>query len=133
MPVTVYKILIHSTEVINSCILPISQLSEESQEARNKDCRRFRAHHTRNQSRISSNIDLLNMLLIISDPVINSFRELPAKRSDKSPVEVLNLIVPPPRIANRNLSSESFNVLNDERSEDLSGECSEVLNDNLML
>lgn len=95
MPVTVHKILVHSTEVIKTCILPIGQLSEESQEARNKDCRRFREHHTRKQSRISTNIDLLNMLLITSDPVINSLREVPRKRTEKLPVEVLNLIVPP--------------------------------------
>ncbi|XP_039968790.1 uncharacterized protein LOC126764095 [Bactrocera neohumeralis] len=91
MPVTVHKILVHSTEVIRTCILPIGQLSEESQEARNKDCRRF----PRKQSRIATNIDLLHMLLIISDPVINSLRKVPKKRTDKLPVEVLNLIVQP--------------------------------------
>ena len=53
MPVTVQKILMHSTEVIKSCILPIGQLPEESQEAQNKDCRRFREHHTRKKSRIA--------------------------------------------------------------------------------
>ena len=33
MPVTVHKILVYSTEVIKTCLLPIGQLSEESQEA----------------------------------------------------------------------------------------------------
>ena len=56
------------------------QLSEEYQEARNKDCRRFREHPTRKQSRISTNIDLLKMALITSDPVINTLREQLAKR-----------------------------------------------------
>ena len=46
IPVIVHKILIHSTEVMKPCILPISQLLEESQEARYKDCRRIREHHT---------------------------------------------------------------------------------------
>ena len=101
IPVTVHKILMHSTEVIKSCILPIGQSSEESQEARNKECRRLREHHTRKKSR--TNIDFLNTLLITSDSVINSLRELPAKRSKKLP-EVLNLIVPLPTIANYNLS-----------------------------
>ena len=36
LPVTVHKILVHSTEVIKTCLLPIVQLSEESQEARYK-------------------------------------------------------------------------------------------------
>lgn len=95
MPATVHKILVHSTEVIKTCILPIGQLSEEAQEARNKDCRRFREHHTRKLSRIATNTDLLNMLLITSDPLINSLREVPKKKIDKLPEEVLNLIVPP--------------------------------------
>ena len=68
-----------STEVMKSCILPISQFSEESQEVRNKECRRFREHHTRTQLCISTKIDLSNMLLITTDPVINSFREMHAK------------------------------------------------------
>lgn len=95
MPVTVHKILVHSAEVIKTCIVPIGQISEESQEARNKDCRRFREHHTRKQSRISTNRDMLNMLIITSDLVINSFREFPNKKPDKLPIEVLKLLVPP--------------------------------------
>lgn len=95
MPVTVHKILMHSAEVIKSCILPIGQLSEEAQEARNKDCRRFRERHTRKHSRIATNTDLLRMLLITSDPLINSLRELPKKKLTSLPPEVLQLIVPP--------------------------------------
>ena len=64
------------------------------------------------------------MLFITSDPAINSVRKLPAKRSDKLPVEVLNLIVPPPTVASCNLSSEPFNVSNDS-CEDSSDDCSE--------
>ena len=95
MPVTVHKILVHSTEVITTCLLPIGQLSEESQEARNKDFCRFREHHTRKNSRICTNIDLLNMLLVTSDPLINSHREFSSKKTGKLPLEVLNLIIPP--------------------------------------
>lgn len=80
MPVTVHKILLHSSEFIKTFHLPMGQLSEEAQEARNKDCRRFREHNTRKCSRIATNKDLLNMLLITSDPVINSLREVPRKR-----------------------------------------------------
>ena len=37
MPTTVHKILIHLPEVIQKCILPLGQLSEETSEASNKD------------------------------------------------------------------------------------------------
>ena len=37
MPPTVHKILIYSSAVIKNAILPIGQLSEEAQEACNKD------------------------------------------------------------------------------------------------
>ncbi|XP_022828240.1 uncharacterized protein LOC111357680 isoform X1 [Spodoptera litura] len=95
MPVTLHKILVHSTEVVKSSLLPIGQLSEEAQEARNKDCRRFREHHTRKRSRIATNTDLLHMLLLTSDPLINTLREIPVKRLNKLPAEVLDMIIPP--------------------------------------
>lgn len=104
MPATVHKILVHSTAVIKSCILPIGQLSEEAQEARNKDCRRFREHHTRKRSRIATNTDLLNMLIITSDPLINSLREVPRRKISKLPTEVMKLIIPP-EMPDRRLSS----------------------------
>lgn len=122
MPATVHKILVHSTEVINTALLPIGQLSEEAQEARNKDCRRFRLHHTRKRSRIATNTDLLKMLLITSDPVINSLREIPNKKADKLPSEVLQLIVPPLLPAQQTTSPCSRNqedyIISDESSPD---------------
>ena len=124
MPDTVHKLLMLNKKVIKSCIPPIGQFSEESQEARNEDCRRFREHHTRKQLRISANIDLPNMPLITSDPVINSLKKLHARRSNILRVEVLNMIVPPPIIANCYLSHESFDILYDESSKDSSDECS---------
>ena len=45
--------------------------------------------------KISTNIDLLDMLLVTSDFVINSLRELSNKRTRKLPLEVLNLVVQP--------------------------------------
>lgn len=92
MPATVHKILIHSTEVIKAALLPIGQLSEEAQEARNKDCRRFREYNTRKCSRVATNRDLLSMLVITSDPLINSLREIPQKKPEKICSEVLKLI-----------------------------------------
>jgi hypothetical protein len=60
----------HGKEAIGFCILPIGQLSEEAQEARNKDFKRFRERNTRKSSRIDTRKDLLHMLLISLDPVI---------------------------------------------------------------
>lgn len=43
MPTSVHKILIHGTQIIKALsILPIGQFSEESQEARNKDIKKYR-------------------------------------------------------------------------------------------
>lgn len=96
MSATVHKLLCHGKDIIQSCIVPIGQLSEEAQEARNKDCRRFRERHTRKCSRESTNKDLLSMLLITSDPVINTYRELPRKPASSLDPEVLELLLTPP-------------------------------------
>lgn len=72
MPVTVHKILIHGTDIIQNAILPIGQLSEEAQESRNKDLKAFRRGHTRKHSRLATMEDLFNLLLVSSDPVISS-------------------------------------------------------------
>lgn len=108
MPVTVHKILVHSVDIVKSALLPIGQLSEEAQEARNKDYRRFREHNTRKRSRIATNRDLLNMLLITSDPVINDLREVPKKPTRKLPSEVLELIIPPSVNVSSSVSHSSF-------------------------
>lgn len=76
MPVTVHKILIHGADVIDHAIVPIGQMSEEVQESRHKEVRRFREFYTRKISRVKTNEDLLHSLLISSDPVITSFRKI---------------------------------------------------------
>lgn len=93
MPATVHKILVHSAEVV--AIVPIGQLLEEAQEARNKDCRRFQKHNTRKLSRVATIRDLPSMLIITSDPLINSIREVPKKKTTKICSEVLKLIISP--------------------------------------
>ena len=76
LPVTVHTILMHGSTIINHFLVPIGQLSEEAQESRNKDIRRFRRDHTRKVSRTSTNFDLMNRLLESSDPVISCIRPL---------------------------------------------------------
>lgn len=95
MPPTVHKVLIHGPEVISSALLPIGQLSEEAQEARNKDFKKFRESFSRKCSREKCNEDILNLLLVTSDPVISSIRQLPRKKIRRYPNEVLELIEAP--------------------------------------
>lgn len=67
MPTTVHKILIHDSAIINSFLLPIGMLSEETQEARNKDIKYFREHFSRKTSR------KYNLRDIITSCIIRSF------------------------------------------------------------
>lgn len=76
MPSSVHKILIHGAKVIEHfAILPIGQLSEDAQEARNKDYKRYRLHHARKCSRSATNEDVLHVLLYTSDPYISSLNK----------------------------------------------------------
>ena len=74
MPSSVPKILIHGDQIKQYyAILPIGQLSEDAQEARNKDYKRYRLHHVRKCSRSAKNEDVFYILLYTSDPYISSF------------------------------------------------------------
>ena len=74
--------------------------------------------HTRKNSRINSNRDLLNMLLITSDPLIDSFREKPLKNARSIPPEILTFLVEPDLTASTSQrSNEDDNVLSLEYSE----------------
>lgn len=76
MPSSVHKVLIHGESVIRHySVLPLGQLSEDAQESRNKDYKRFRLHHARKCSRIATNEDVLHTLLFTSDPYITSLRK----------------------------------------------------------
>jgi hypothetical protein len=55
-------------------MLPISFFSEEAQESRNKDYKRFRLYHSRKTARKETTRDVLNNLLVSSDPVISTLR-----------------------------------------------------------
>ena len=71
---TLHKILDHGGELISHQVLPIGELSEEAQEARNKDYKRYRYSNTCKVSRKRQNEDLFNMLSISSDPLVSSLR-----------------------------------------------------------
>lgn len=75
--------------------MPIGQLSEEAQEARNKDFRKYREDFSRKMSRKVTMEDVFNRLLVSSDPYISSMRNLPKKGLKTYSKEVLDLLQPP--------------------------------------
>ena len=95
MPPTVHKYLIHGPEIISAALLPIGQLSEEAQEARNKDFKRFREHNSRKCSRVMTNEDVFNFFMISSDPLITSKRKIKKKNWQLLPTEVVDMLKPP--------------------------------------
>ena len=77
MPQALHKVLIHSHQVVRAKPLPIGMLSEEAQEASNKNVKRFRENlqvFTRKTSRKDTNCDLMRRMFYSSDPVISSLR-----------------------------------------------------------
>ena len=77
MPVTMHKLLFHGAALIKHALVPIGQLSEEAQECRHKELKKFREKHSRKCSRKATMEDVFHHLLITSDPYINSFRKNP--------------------------------------------------------
>lgn len=81
MTPTMHKILIHGAVIIKNALLPIGQLSEETAEARNKHFRLYRQEFARKFSRENCNRDILNRLLLTSDPLISSMRSLKRRKT----------------------------------------------------
>lgn len=77
-----HKLLIHGSDIISHHQIPIGQLSEEALEATHKDIRYIREHHTRKSSRKNTNKDLINFLIISSDPAVSLHRKKTSKRKD---------------------------------------------------
>ncbi|KAH9632628.1 hypothetical protein HF086_004746 [Spodoptera exigua] len=71
------------------------ELSQEAQEARNKDNRRYGEFFTRKTTRIDTNTDLLNRLLISSDPFISSLRLIMKRKRSPLDPDVLKLLSVP--------------------------------------
>lgn len=82
----------HGSEVIHEVLLPIGLLSEEAQEARNKYFRLYREKFSRKFSRVSCNTDILNRLLLKSDPVMTGMRKQRRKTSRAFQNETLSLL-----------------------------------------
>lgn len=95
MPPTLHKFFIHGADIISSALLPIGQLTEEAQEARNKDFKNYREQYSRKCNREKSNEDIFNLFLLTSDPILTSKRKESKKSIKKIPKEALDMLVPP--------------------------------------
>lgn len=93
MPQSVHRVLIHGYLVIDSFTLPIGMMSEEAQESRNKDFKKYREHHSRKISREQTNQDLINRLLMTSDPFISSIRRPKQRHHNPLGKDILQLLV----------------------------------------
>lgn len=91
MPPSVHKVLIHGSAIIESASLPIGQLSEEALEANHKMCKKFRRENTKKHSRVTTNEDLINRLLLQSDPVISLSKTHEIKKREISE-DILELL-----------------------------------------
>lgn len=94
MTPTMHKILIHGPNVIEQAILPIGQLSEEAAEARNKHFRLFRQNFARKFSRVSCNQDVLNRLLLSSDPILTGMRPTARKKTKSFLKDTVEMLLP---------------------------------------
>ncbi|XP_060870944.1 uncharacterized protein LOC132945264 [Metopolophium dirhodum] len=92
LPASIHKVLIHGGDIIRAALLPIDQLSEEAAETCNKEYKRLRLHHTRKASRINSNTDIFQMMLVSSDPLISSLRKTCKKKIYELSPEVKSLL-----------------------------------------
>lgn len=75
MTPTVHKVLRHGDIIIAFHILPLGELTEEAQEARNRDFRNVQQFHSRKSSREFQNEDIFVNLLLSSDPVLSLIRK----------------------------------------------------------
>lgn len=76
VPVSIHKLLIHSSDIIKNAIVPIGQLPKNAQEANHKYFRKYRENHSQKMSWMQNNADIFNNLMIASNPIISNSRKL---------------------------------------------------------
>lgn len=92
MSPTVHKILIHGASIIKHHLIPIGELSEEALESNHKVCKKVRLNLTRKTSILDTNTDMVNRLILRSDPVLLSKRNPKSYKKKKLPLEVKELL-----------------------------------------
>ena len=101
MPVSVHILLIHGEEILSSSCLPIGMMSEEAQEARNKDNKAFRMKH----SRVHTMSDVFHHLMVTGDIVISS-KSTKEPQTDPLPTEVKIMLKDPSLLPDDSDTSE---------------------------
>lgn len=109
MSPTMHKILLHGATVMEKALLPIGLLSEEAAEARNKHFRMYRYNFARKFSRVDCNADIINRLLLSSDPLLTSLRPKPKSRMHTFSKEAIAMLLPPSPESEEDSDSESDN------------------------
>ena len=89
---TVYNILDDSSPIIQHHSLLIGVPTEEAQEARHKECRRFRLHNTKKNARDNCNFDWLSLLLVSPDPIVDGYRD-PLPKQGKTHGKVVEILL----------------------------------------
>jgi hypothetical protein len=115
MPTSVHIVLIHGAEIIERAPLPIGQLSEDAQVARNKDIRRYRENSSRKCSRKKTMSDVVHRLFVSSDLLISSFEKLKLTDSKPLPAEAMNLLF---LVENSDVTTIEFEITNTEPCDD---------------
>lgn len=120
MTPTLHKILVHGATVIQHALLPIGLLSEEAAEARNKHFRQYRQNFARKFSRELCNRDVLNRLLLSSDPLVSSLRPTRKKKMNPFSKEAMEMLIPaePNPISDDSDSTEKSTEDAEESTED---------------
>lgn len=103
MSTTVHKVLRIEASNISHHLFPLGELSEEAQEARNKDYQKDR-HSI--YTRINQNMDLFSILLISSDPLISFQKVNKNHASEDDEPEFLKLL----STTNEKLESDIANI-----------------------
>ena len=88
LPQTVHKVIAHGRQLLENLPCPPGLASEESPEANNKNLREFRKSFARKSKRSYTMYDVMQRLLVRSDPYILSFSEEKAlKKAIILPIE----------------------------------------------
>lgn len=114
MSPTLHKFFIHGPEIIKYALLPIGQLTEEAQEARNKDFKFYREHFSRKCSREKCNLDVLNRMLITSDPLVSRHYNSQEKKINQMPKSALDLLQNVPEVKEEYSNLSDFLESSDE-------------------
>ena len=118
MPTTVHKVLIHGPSIVEWAPLPIGQMSEDAQEARNKDIKNIRENFSRKSSREKTMTDIFNRLLVMSDPLITSMGKIYPKKNKSLSPEAVRLLLSSDDSAGMHGNADNVQTDSDSSSED---------------